>query len=302
MTAKSISIGRKVLITIPLLLSFLLSSYGQQVSFISYQDHYPVNDSIWCSFYQGDSLISSPCYFKEDSINFNNLKPGSYSFHMYVNDTLRLSYPGIILKEGLHKTIYVHDYVDFDDSITTEYYPDDAFGIFRFKFSPASFSVAPEIAALYEFEAGYGGAFYPGKNRRLGFGGGYLFSLRYVDFTKNGLSDHDDPFMERYFNVNLGWYLHTRLVPFRRKDKSPGLILDIGAKYNFPLYFRHAYRVDNRKYHRQWIHQYKDLSAYADIIINQKFGLSAEYRLSDYLKAGYPELPRWVFGINLMIQ
>lgn len=101
---------------------------------------------------------------------------------------------------------------------------------------------------------------------------------------------------ERYFNWNLSGGVFFRFGNVRKLN-SPHFVLDIGADYYLPLYFRHIYNVGNSKIAQRKIHHFNDVRVFTRIG-NSYLQFLVEYRLFDYVRGGYPQTPKWIFGIN----
>lgn len=147
----------------------------------------------------------------------------------------------------------------------------------------------------------YWNAFRP----HLGFLYGCGFNYRYTGVMK------DTSFLETPSSYRKKWEGYNYLdfhgdVKLRLSSRHQqvrgnpsGLLLELGAIYNFPLYFRYTGRYEgNKRLTVQGIHQFTDLR----VFIN--FGYTSliffcEYRLNDFVIGHYPEFPRYTFGIRI---
>jgi hypothetical protein len=76
-------------------------------------------------------------------------------------------------------------------------------------------------------------------------------------------------------------------------------LFELGAVYNFPLYFRYTERYDgNKMLQARGIHQFTDLRVFANAGY-YPFVLFYECRLTDFVISGYPEVPRNTFGLRI---
>ena len=86
------------------------------------------------------------------------------------------------------------------------------------------------------------------------------------------------------------------------KDISTkNIFFDIGAIYNFPIYFKQIIRFDNNtKLVNSFIHQYTDVRLYSNI--GYKSGqLFMEYRPLNFIIGSLPEMPKYNIGLKFLI-
>jgi hypothetical protein len=124
----------------------------------------------------------------------------------------------------------------------------------------------------------------------LGFDCGLKFSQ--YNYGKVDLIDtsvvHED---QRYTSLDL---TAAVLASIYIKEKK---LLDIGIKYNLPLYARGVAKNGNQKLTTKGIHNYKDFSAIARIGYWWGF-IYGEYRFNDILSSPYENAPNLTIGIR----
>jgi hypothetical protein len=144
-------------------------------------------------------------------------------------------------------------------------------------------------------------------NRHVGFliGGGLGFT--HSSIAKDTTFMHQPLLKKKYECYN---YLDGHVdVRFRlthanqqQRYESTLLTVDVGASYYFPFFFKHtAWYDDHQKLVQGHLHQYTDCRLFASIGYAPVL-FFAEYRLFDFVKGGYPELPKYNLGIRIVIQ
>ena len=104
---------------------------------------------------------------------------------------------------------------------------------------------------------------------------------------------------ERYFGYYLSAFVYNRLIINKqRKTGFPGLFLDLGVGYEFPLYFRYMYKIDSdHKTTMSRIHRMNEFVGMARLGFDV-ISIKATYRFSDIIKNNYPEPPKFKIGIE----
>lgn len=82
-------------------------------------------------------------------------------------------------------------------------------------------------------------------------------------------------------------------------DERPGFLLDIGIRYHVPILCRYVVRYGPEKIMHQNIHQFTDVRAFVGIGI-YPVEFFAEYRLMDFLRSAYPEMPKLRVGMKIL--
>ncbi|HBS86213.1 MAG: hypothetical protein A2W91_09420 [Bacteroidetes bacterium GWF2_38_335] len=136
-------------------------------------------------------------------------------------------------------------------------------------------------------------------NKHLALGGilGF-YNYNHTRFLKDSSvfmpADHlKENYSYCYFpiGVNVSFSLNDMT-----KSPSKRIMLDLGATYNAPLWFRHSFKENNQTTLTRKIQKYNDFNAYCAFAVTP-FSIWAEYRLTDFLKDGFPEMPRLNIGI-----
>ncbi|MFZ9847381.1 MAG: hypothetical protein ACO3EE_04450 [Flavobacteriales bacterium] len=86
---------------------------------------------------------------------------------------------------------------------------------------------------------------------------------------------------------------------FDNQKKSS--FIDLGAAYQLPFAGNYSYKNEDQKTIISNLHQYTDFSAFTRIGY-KNLAFYAKYRLLDYLKAGYPELPKLQVGVSILLE
>jgi len=130
-------------------------------------------------------------------------------------------------------------------------------------------------------------------------GGQYANTLFYNDTSsfagKHTLSKNYTSVIANAGIINRFTFYNNKLLG------ADGLKVDLGVVYNFPLFFKQIYTIDdNTKLKTRHIHKYTDVSAI--VRIGYKYvGIQAEYNLFNFLKTGYTEIPSLRAGIVFYI-
>ncbi len=253
-------------------------------------------------FFNGDT-ISKMTHYREDTLSQKGLVPGSYS---------------VQLRDSADKkTTLVHEFIVRNDSVTRVYaYYSVSSHISRIDTSGEDYSDKTDIKigivytdhswfnenspVINNFGINCMGGPSTAFSRHLAVLFGYNFGLSHSYFSRDSsLITLTSRKYERYTYLSMGYYAGIRLATHSlKKEKSKGLFLDLGGSWNFPLSFRHvaAYPGNTRIIHNQ-IHKFNDLRAFVH------FGwvpvqITFECILTDMIEGDYPELPRYLFGIN----
>ena len=143
------------------------------------------------------------------------------------------------------------------------------------------------------------GIFQVAKHFSWGINGGLSLSHSY--FGKDSSLTPGQHNYERYYQVNLNVGVFARIlnksaVPVRKLS-----YIDVGASYHLPFACNYSYKDADKKVMTSSIHQYSDCSAFTRIGY-KNIALFAQYRLFDYLEAGYPELPKLQVGVTVLLE
>lgn len=203
-----------------------------------------------------------------------------------------------------------------DSSIFIEVYliPNDSPQVYKIE----------DIASTDNYHGGFGVDFYnpPLKNYDNPFKN--YFSIEYIYSFKKKICSYDQigfefsplklvwgnlnndsvitPIVygtERYFGYYVNTKIYNRIFFFKNKNSgAPGLIMDLGISYEFPLTYRYKYFDGNSAYMIKNIHNYKELELFARFGYDV-FLIKAGYVPFNVLKEGYPQPPPFQVGFEL---
>jgi hypothetical protein len=263
---------------------------------VNSQNGLPKNNTYNCELYLRDSLIQKSEY--NGTIDFNDLVPGIYKFIVFENNS---------------KVISVHNIEAIADSVTVVLYQNptlsrvsieetlnegDVFLALGFQYGLPGTSGNNFISSSYEYSLGF--AFF-GSSRGFysaGFysGFGYNYALFEKDTTMYPPASGNKEFYS-YLSYQFGFL--NRLSFFDSGQKKRGLAAEVGIFYNLPIFFRHIYREENDQQRvSRKIHKFNDFRAMASIgyaPVSIKF----EYRLTNFMKKDFPEIPKMSLGLVL---
>jgi hypothetical protein len=259
---------------------------------------------------QNEKVVFTEIYAVYEEIHATDLVPGVYVYTLYRNETngarAIISDTVQIISERithLDLSYYTYsDYYEFDEVDSIGEVIDYSKG--EIKLGAYYGSNIPDGDNLFLNEFGF--SFNQGGmatlSKHIGFIGsvGYDYSQTY--FTKDSsLITLENRTLERYSSLNLNFSIGFRFATHNlRKYTLKGAFLDIGTTYYLPLRFRHVVVYDKDKISRRGIHEFTDWRAYAAIgwFPVQVF---AEYRIMDFMKENYPELPQYRIGVRALI-
>jgi hypothetical protein len=102
-----------------------------------------------------------------------------------------------------------------------------------------------------------------------------------------------------YLNYYVGL---THRIMWGSFEKDQLHYIDFGADYFLPLWFRHSSVSGNQRLQTRKLHEWTDVRAYARLGFFEFFSISYRYRIFDFAKGVYPELPKHEIGIGLTFQ
>jgi hypothetical protein len=267
------------------------------------------------SVYKADTLKSITTIPAFREFEKKHLLPcGNYRIEVYKNDSLYVEFNPVTLECG-YKLTYTIDLVkkssyqinenseqgmfEYVNPISPDYdyfYPYIQLGYGTQTLETNNYS----LKHLFKFAAG-GFLNYP-ITKRIAFGINPECNFQYaVPRRDTSFRGNANYLYERitYLNFKYGFYFRISTFNMRQEHKG-GFFLDAGANYYFPIFFRHAGIYDNHKDITRFIHKYNDVSLLARIGTDL---ISAEvnYRLFNFVKGGFEQLPILTFGINFRI-
>jgi hypothetical protein len=274
------------------------SIFAQGTSKITVNSHNELseNNIFSCELYFRDSLVQKREF--NGNIDFVDLLPGIYNFIVFENNT---------------KVISVHNIEAVADSITVVFFQNpsfslisvedtldegDVFLVLGFQYGLPGTSVNNFILNSYEYSFGF--AFYASSKRfyNVGFYSGLGYN--YAPFEKDTsmyLPTSGKKEFYSYLSYQFGFL--NRFSFFDTEKKNRGLTADLGLLYNLPIFFRHIYHeeADQQLISRK-IHKFNDFRAMASVGY-APLCIRVEYRLTNFVKKDFPELPKLTIGLML---
>jgi hypothetical protein len=262
--------------------------------------NYGCYDDYTYELYLEEELVEESS-FSDLEIVIPELEPGTYHLSIYRNDTLLLKRYNIQPRPDSITSYVLNVEKPFHDpSYKTLSEFESYLGLF---YGPSIIDENPFIRNSFGLDFGVAG--------RMGRYGNnfsvwafYGFDYTYTAFSKDTMMFPPGPAKyERYSNLNmsLGLFHRISLIESYGLNEEESFALDLGAKYNLPLYFRHAYNYEKRLFNTRGLHQFKNFSALARLSY-KAVGITCEYRIFDYVKGDFPEPPRLKLGITLILK
>lgn len=267
------------------------------------------------SVYKEDTLKSITTLPAMREFEKKHLLPcGNYRIEVYKNDSLYTEFNPVTLECG-YKLTYTIDLVKKSSyQINENSYPDvfeyvspvnpnyDYFYPYiHFGYGTRTLETNDySLKHLFKFAAG-GFMNYP-ITKRIAFGINPECNFQYaVPRRDTSFRGNANYLYERITYLNFKYGIYFRFSTFNmRQEHKGGIFLDAGANYYFPIFFRHAGIYDNHKDITRFIHRYNDVSLMGRIGTDL---ISAEvnYRLFNFVKGGFEQMPRLTFGINIRV-
>jgi hypothetical protein len=101
-----------------------------------------------------------------------------------------------------------------------------------------------------------------------------------------------------WFKWGLGVTNSLMISGVKTEDERDDFILNFGATWNMPLMFRYTEVGDGAKQFKRGIHKWNEFQAEARLTYGA-VGFGATYRLTEYLKGDFPEMPRLMLSLTL---
>jgi hypothetical protein len=101
-----------------------------------------------------------------------------------------------------------------------------------------------------------------------------------------------------WFKWGLGVTNTLMISGVETEDERDDFILNFGATWNMPIMFRYTEVNGNTKQFKRGIHKWNELEAEARLTYGA-VGFGATYRLTEYLKGDFPEMPRLMLSLTL---
>jgi len=261
--------------------------------------------------YSIDSSLIYKCnVYDIGAVSIDSIKPGNYYL-----DINRAGLRGLTIHQIIVKQDSVTDIgVDFS-SIMHRYrllpkegklQVDVASGVPNFAFTfqtyQSGFSSQKEIMNnIYDVGIKFTPLYHPSKH--YGIGANIGSNIGFCKLQRDKLKLFTDTFdVEKYFYWKIFAGLNNRFVfvqPKARKIFRP-CFLDLGIGYNLPIVYRYVAVNSDSKRVKGFISNLNDFSVTARL----GFGFlsfTSSYRITDDLKKAYYNVPRLMFGIDLII-
>lgn len=156
----------------------------------------------------------------------------------------------------------------------------------------------------FNYGANFSQYYWDSSNKHVGFlaGGGFGFNIAPLRSDSSFSAQFQEEIKHQYYNYWYGQFdVKIRFTSFNQQNataKPLGLVLDIGALYNLPIFFKRVSRFDlSDKVQNSFIHQYSDVRLYANFGI-RNFKIYGSYRPFDFVKGDLPELPQYNAGVK----
>jgi hypothetical protein len=101
-----------------------------------------------------------------------------------------------------------------------------------------------------------------------------------------------------WFKWGLGLTNTFMISGVKTEDERDDFILNFGATWNIPIMFRYTEVNGSTKQFKRGIHKWNELQAEARLTYGA-VGFGATYRLTEYLKGDYPEMPRLMVSFTI---
>ena len=297
---------RTSLLTLFLALAGSSVSFGQYATgrlYITlYRQNYSYDDSIRYSLNQDGSVIREGSLSGYDYLRIDSVPEGTYTVNIYVHDTLNVQYPGIVIRRGETTSIDAlttnQEFQESKFDTVQEYMNEtDIFGMY----GPGK--LPPDTSSLFKdtWKLGITEGIFWDVSRYYAPGFTLGTNAAWTRFDKNSGLDSVIHKHERYFALNLSAAFMNRFTFYdARTIDNMGVTLDLGLEYNYPLLFRHVEVDGNQKLIERKIHQFNDLSVVARLGYPPVM-FTVEYRVLDYLKGPFPQVPPLRIGLTFVI-
>ncbi|PBQ31887.1 hypothetical protein CNR22_08935 [Sphingobacteriaceae bacterium] len=253
------------------------------------------------------SVVATRTYDCQEEMQLDSIEEGKYRLEVRETNSNRLFFSREI-------TVFANDitrlYVDLDISETR-----DSADSLSGRTGDGEFNLGYQNGRLQSPNSVFRSGFMIGmglhswkiKHRHFASIFGFGFNYHYIkiagdtSFIAAPVSYKKTEEAYHYLNAHLDY--KVRLCSRNQKSKTspPGFIAEVGAIYNFPLYFRYRGNYEGNKIIQAWgIHQFTDFRAFVNVGY-YPFLFFYDYRLSDFVIGKYPEMPRSTFGIRILL-
>lgn len=257
---------------------------------------------------RNDSVVREVIY-KDDCCYtiLDSLPVGVYKLAIQKTHYIDMSYENITILENDKLSIYCSlertpsaQFKDISrDSSMYSYGSEDLAFSFQ-SFNNDLFNTDNTVRNVYSF--GIKTIFLEYPHKRVGFGVTVGTTISSCLLKKNQVYNFTEPVeKEKYFywKASLG---PTMRLFITKPPNEYGIFIDFSAFYNLPIRFRYLAIDGKTRTTQKSIHQFTDFSGFMRVGINHWLSFTAEYRLSNFLKSNYPEMPKIQLGIDLLIE
>ena len=295
-----------------LLLLNTLSVFGQNSSLKIRYEIYDEN----CNFSilvknEKDTVYNSKIEsYDENSIKIKNLAMGQYTIEVidlkskivYYSKNVTLNN---LLETIVNITITFYEQESLIDSLTQEEIGDNkSENVFSISYMPQN-KIYPNSIFTNSYSIGYTYFGWLPVTKHLGLmgGGGFNASQYYLKKdTSYFITPEYKKIYENYTYLDAHLDLKLRISSGNQqntKTNSSKLFIDIGAVYNFPLYFKDIARYeDGYRLLKSYIHQHTDARVYVNIGYSPVM-FFAEYRLFNFISGNFAEIDKFRAGMRI---
>ena len=230
--------------------------------------------------------------------DFNDLKPANYHLHflheyyeavhrevMIADQSLEINVDMVNTNPGQQESDYLKPWNNQHSSFAVNFY------------NPSLNETSQAFKSSWSMEWIYSVKKHITRFNQIGFE--INFRQSWHNLNQDSMITSEVYQVERYSGVTLSPYIYNRFLLSKSSTLYPGIFLDIGTGYEFPISFRYIYKANkNEKTIIRGIHNYKEFRAMA------RFGygpitFKGSYRFFDVLAAPYIQPPKMTFGIEL---
>lgn len=257
------------------------------------------NVSVVIKIVQSDNIIEE-INGTHDMVHSTSLAAGEYEIHVFRNGKPDFTVYQITIKDGRKLIVDIDRPQERYESVDTTRNDRDNVGMSMYlSFASSRLDGSKEpipfqmgIGSDLHFMATYL------KRCRIGLTMGFNLSHSFVNRgTDSTLTTLLNSKRERYIHLSYYMGLMNRIFISNPNGDQP-FYLDFGADYFLPIWFRHASVTKNQMLVGKRIHQWNDVRAFARIGLLGSFSLACRYRIFDFAKSPYPQLPKYEICIG----
>lgn len=251
--------------------------------------------------YHADTLFANFALHYEDGFDMQeDIAAGFYRFELYMDESMIQVLDPVEIVDGEETIVEmklptVSHIKEFD-------YGEDFHALMNFNYSTGGYMINqdPKFKSNNNFGLKFGFQQRLWNYQSLGFEYGY--NVNFIQLQEAGFMYPDQNFKkEKYFYSNMDFFLYTRIALYNlRTNRKAGAFIDLGATYNFPLFFRHVGVLDEFKGVTHKLHRYNDFTLYGRIGYGA-FAFTFQYGLTNFIKEPFPQVPLIKAGISFLL-